>query len=68
MQSYFAAELQRRLRPADQQRGYLTYIDLQGDEQRGPLPVLRAQWLGPEYGPLSNLRALWDALDQAAFL
>ncbi len=68
METYFAAELQRRLRPDDQQRGYLTYTDLQGDAQQGPLPVLRAQWIGPEYGPLSNLRALWDALDQAAFL
>lgn len=64
----FAAELQRRLAPADLAFGKLTFTDSRGQIQHAPLPRLTIRRLDAGIGSLTSLRALWDALDHADLL
>ena len=68
LQHYFASEVQKILRLADRVRGYLVYTDLSGHEQQGAFPTLMAQKFDAQHGPVPNLQAFWDVLDQSPWL
>lgn len=68
VRGHFATTVWRQLRPVDRERGYLVYTTPRGQEQRAPLPTLIARRIDWRSGPLNDLRALWDALDQAPLM